>query len=250
MSNVITIDGIMIRQDAEGRYSFNDLHKAAVAAGHDYKRCQVEHFTRNETTQGLIAELRENGELEIEPFVSKAGRYGGTWGCKELVYAYAMWISPAFHLKVIRAYDQMATQPVRDPIEVLNDPAAMRGLLLTYTEKVLELEEKVAEQAPKVQALDRIATSDGSLCITDAAKTLQVQPKKLFAWLRENRWIYRRAGATTDIAYQDRIMVGLLEHKTTLVVTSDGSERSVTQVRVTPKGMAKLAELLSEAAAA
>lgn len=45
-------------------------------------------------------------------------------------------------------------------------------------------------------------------------------------------------------------MVGLLEHKTTLVVTSDGSERSVTQVRVTPKGMAKLAELLSEAAAA
>lgn len=43
--------------------------------------------------------------------MSTAGRYGGTWGCKELVYAYAMWISAAFHLKVIRAYDAMVTTP-------------------------------------------------------------------------------------------------------------------------------------------
>lgn len=31
--------------------------------------------------------------------------------------------------------------------------------------------------APKVEALDRIATAEGSLCGTDTAKTLQVQPK-------------------------------------------------------------------------
>jgi hypothetical protein len=30
-----------------------------------------------------------------------------------------------------------------DPMEALNDPAAMRGLLLTYTEKVLALEDTV-----------------------------------------------------------------------------------------------------------
>ncbi|WP_375592315.1 KilA-N domain-containing protein [Chitiniphilus eburneus] len=106
----VTIAGVSIRQDSEGRFSFNDLHDAAVAAGHDYKACQVEHFTRNDSTQALIDELRKNGELEIDPYVSRAGRYGGTWGCKELVYAYAMWISAAFHLKVIRVFDAMVSR--------------------------------------------------------------------------------------------------------------------------------------------
>lgn len=134
-----------------------------------------------------------------------------------------------------------------DPIQVLNDPAAMRGLLLTYSEKVLALEAKVEEQGEKVAALDRIAMADGSLCITDAAKALQVRPKDLFDYLRSHGWIYRRAGTAHDVGYQSRVNAGDLEHKVTTVLKADGSEKVVEQVRVTPRGLAKLAKLMSVA---
>lgn len=134
--------------------------------------------------------------------------------------------------------------PASDPMTVLSDPAAMRGLLLTYTEKVIALEDKVGELEPKAEALDRIATADGSLCFTDAAKTLQIRLKDLMAWLSSHKWIYQRPG-TSWIGYQDKIQAGYIEHKTNTVERSDGTEKVVTQARITPKGLAKLSEYFS-----
>ena len=128
-----------------------------------------------------------------------------------------------------------------DPMLALNDPAMLRGLLANYSEKVIALEGRVAEQAPKVAALDRIAThSDGSLCITDAAKQLQIPPKKLFALMSCAGWIYRRAGSAHWTAYQDKIKAGLLEHKITTVSIPGEDDRMTTQVRVKAKGIARL----------
>lgn len=137
-----------------------------------------------------------------------------------------------------------------DPMQVLSDPAAMRGLLLTYSERVLTLQAENEVMKPKAEALDRISTAEGSTCVTNAAKTLQMRPKDLFLWLQANQWIYRRAGGTTWIAYQHRIQSGVLEHKVTTVTRSDGTEKVVEQVLVTSKGMARLAELLGHPAAA
>lgn len=128
-----------------------------------------------------------------------------------------------------------------DPALALSDPASLRHLLLENVEKVIALQGEVDELKPMAGALERIALSDGSLCITDAAKTLQVQPKALFGFLRAHHWIYTRQGVSGYIAYQAKLQSGLLEHKTTTVERSDGSEKTVTQVRVTPKGLTRLA---------
>jgi phage antirepressor YoqD-like protein len=133
-------------------------------------------------------------------------------------------------------------------LEALRHPAIPQTLpeaLRLAADLAEEVEAKnllLAEAQPKAKALDRIALSDGSLCVTDAAKTLQVRPKALFEFLKSHRWVYTRQGDNTLIAYQDKLQSGLLEHKTTVVTRSDGSEKTTTQVRVTPKGLARLAK--------
>lgn len=129
----------------------------------------------------------------------------------------------------------------------LNDPASLRGLLLTYSEKAEVLERRVQELLPSQEALQRISEADGSLCVTDAAKALQMRPKDLFDWLCQNGWIYRRPGSGHDLGYQSKTASGLLEHKVTTVLRADGSEKVTEQVRVTPKGLTKLASLIQPA---
>lgn len=145
--------------------------------------------------------------------------------------------------KIIDKWQELERAARRPVMPDLNNPATLRLLLADYANDKIALEEQVAELVPKAEALDRIATADGSMCITDAAKTLQVQPKVAFQFLRAHRWIYSRQGGG-DIAYQDKLASGLLEHKTTTIHRSDGSEKVTTQVRVTPKGLARLAKEL------
>ena len=118
-------------------------------------------------------------------------------------------------------------------------PEALR-LAADLAEQKARAEARLAIAAPKAEALDRIADADGAMNPTVAAKTLQVQPKKLFAWLREKHWIYRRPGSSGNVAYQDKIQAGYLTHKITTVERDDGSEKIIEQVLVTGKGLAKI----------
>jgi phage antirepressor YoqD-like protein len=234
-ARVLRIADQVIRQDAAGRYCLNDLHRAAGGE----KRYGPSYWMGNAQTRELIAEIGTTG---IPAVATAEGAGGGTFVAKELVYAYAMWISPSFHLKVIRAYD--AVVQGSNPMAALQDPATMRALLLGYAENLLALETTVAAQAPKVDAFARLAEASGLLNITNAAKAMQVRPSDLFDYLRTHQWIYRRPGAKSDVAYQHRIASGLLAHKTHVAQRGDGSDRLCEQVMVTPKGLAKLAELL------
>jgi len=108
MSNSVLIGGFSVRQH-DGLFSLNDLH---VASGGD-KAHQPSNFQRLDTTQALIAELSNAGIPAIE---TKRGAHGGTYACRELVIAYAAWISAAFHLKVIRVFlNAEVTPPVSEP---------------------------------------------------------------------------------------------------------------------------------------
>lgn len=125
----------------------------------------------------------------------------------------------------------------------LADPATLRRLLLDHTTNALAIEQRNAELEPKAAALARLTDADGSLCVTDAAKALGVGPRALFTWLERNDWIYRRAGGSHWIGYQARITAGLVEHKVSRIPQHTGPDKFREQVLITPKGVARLAEL-------
>jgi anti-repressor protein len=112
--------------------------------------------------------------------------------------------------------------------------------------KVAQLQHQVAEQAPAVAGLDRIANAAGSMCITDAAKVLQLQPSKLTDLLLVKRWIYHRPGKPGYLAYQDRLQSGNLKHKLGGYPDPDTGDWKVKeQVLVTRKGLTNLAKIIA-----
>ena len=102
----IIINDVFIAQDKQGRYCLNDLHKAAG----NLPEHQSAQFIRLESTQKLIEEMKSVNSHTLESVHTIMGGNGGIYATKELVYAYAMWVSPSFHLFVIRTFDQVATQ--------------------------------------------------------------------------------------------------------------------------------------------
>jgi phage antirepressor YoqD-like protein len=164
--------------------------------------------------------------------------------CLILVSGYSI----PMRAKIIDRWQELEQrQPAPTPVIDLNDPAALRGLLLTHTEKVIELQDQIAAQAPKLEAYARIAEADGSLCIRDAAKSLQIRPIDLKNYLVSKGWIYKRSGTKEWSAYQPKLASLLLRHKTATIPHEDGHDRIRTQVRVTPKGLARLAEEMAAA---
>lgn len=107
----LVIGEFKIRQDEDGRYCINDLHKASGGAD----KHQPAFFMRNKQTKDLIEELEsefmicKNADHKMRAVNSVKGKglSQGTFVVKELVYYYAMWISAKFHLMVIRAYDAL-----------------------------------------------------------------------------------------------------------------------------------------------
>lgn len=113
----LMVNNSVISTDELGRFSLVDLWKASGA----HEQRKPARFFALDSTAEMIEKLIDD-KTSFEPAVRKAGRYGGSWVCKELVYEYAMWCSVEFRLKVIRAFDCMVQKSKCQPtMRTLND---------------------------------------------------------------------------------------------------------------------------------
>ena len=216
---------------------------------------KVQHKNVLELARTYLVDLEEFGlvAFETRPFETAGGQQEREIAILNeqqstllLTYMRNSDVVRQFKKALVKAFYELMKAPAPDPMKLLADPAAMRGLLLNYTERVIALEETVKSLEPKAEALDRFATvTEGSFCIRDAAKTLQAKEKNLIQLLVEKQWMYRRPMGTGYLAYSDKLQSGLMEHKVTTGEKSDGSEWASTQARITARGLAKLSQLMS-----
>lgn len=212
--------------------------------------------SRHDNVKTAIERLGARGVIQLPALQEVKNHLGQTVKVypvgKRDSYVVVAQLCPEFTARLVDRWQEL--EAGAPPALNMRDPRQMAMAALQLIEVNQELQatieqqqQKIAEDAPKVEGFERIAKSDGSLCITDAAKTLQVQPRKLTQLLQEKGWVYRRPMGSGWLAYQDRIQSGRLEHKVTTGEKSDGSEWTSTQVRITARGLTKLAELVRQA---
>ncbi|RKT98874.1 hypothetical protein C7H84_34255 [Burkholderia sp. Nafp2/4-1b] len=127
-NSAFALDQVTIHE-IDGLYSLNDLHQASGGKSNH----KPAFFLRNKQTTALIAEIQvTNSQLALK--VTHGGECRGTFACRELVIAYAAWISPAFHLKVIRVFLDASAAATAPDTTASPEPTAsidVRGQLLT-----------------------------------------------------------------------------------------------------------------------
>lgn len=132
MNTQLSVLNVLIRS-FDGLYSLNDLHKVAGSE----RKHEPNLFFRLDQTQELIKEIQsENSDTQIcVSYKSlRTGQNKGTWACEELVIAYAMWISPKFHLIVLRAFLAMH----RNQPQQLALPEPEKKFIREFTEHDLQ----------------------------------------------------------------------------------------------------------------
>lgn len=183
-----------IRQDDAGRYCLNDLHRAA---GGD-KKHQPANFLRTNTAKELVAELEAESSVphfrgteqnqgltsdqpvshfreteQNQPLITHQGGNGlkGTFVCKELVYAYAMWISPKFQLHVIRTFDAVVQAQLKAKdakLDALYSKHSSDDLnhvcdSMIMQQELQALREEVKEQGRTIKELEALCWFNGLL---------------------------------------------------------------------------------------
>jgi phage antirepressor YoqD-like protein len=238
------MDTVHQRPDGTARRNFNES-KARLINGEDFHKVSA-----NEIRTHKICAISNKAHEDMILLTES--------GYSMLVKSFTDDLAWEVQRQLVRAYFRSPAQMIAAPD--FGDPIAMARAWADAKQAEREeaaradfesaqreqLEHQVAELTPAAAGLELIAGADGTMCITDAAKTLQMQPYKLRDALLEMKWMYRRQGKAGYVAYQPTIHSGYLVHKVAKYENPEtGEKKSNAQVLVTRKGLAKLAKLLS-----
>lgn len=166
------------------------------------------------------------------------------------VERFQTWVYTEVLPAIRRTGTYATTSPAPRP-QLSEDEIVHQALQIT-ARRVEQLEADLAKALPKANTWDALCSGRGDHSIADAAKLLSstgitTGPRKLHKQLQDLGWIHKNQ-RDKWAANQDKLNTKLLAEKVRHYIDDDGvSVLATPQVRVTPKGLEKLHELLTPA---
>ena len=174
---------------------------------------------RHDSVKRTMDTLAEKGLIQPPQIVEVTNHLGQTvteyrFGKRDS-YVIVAQLSPEFTARLVDRWQELEEQVHRAQHVIPQSLSEALRLAADLADMKAKADAALAIAAPKAEALDRLTLADGSFCIRDAAKTLQVKEKVLKQKLIECRWLYRRPMGSGYLAYSDKLQQGLVEHKVT-----------------------------------
>lgn len=189
-----------------------------------------------------VAKCDTPGGAQELTVINESGVYALVFGSKlPGAKEFKRWVTSEI-LPTIRRHGAYMTPETIE--KVLADPDTIIRLATELKEARRErdaLSEKIEEDRPKVLFADSVTAAETSILIFDLAKLIrqngvQIGGKRLFQWMRDNKFLISRNGSDYNMPTQRAMELGLFEIKETTISHADGHISVNKTPKVTGKG--------------
>lgn len=185
---------------------------------------QIEHRAVLQLIRKYLEDFQafERVTFEMQPFETAGGMQKREVALLNenqayLLFTYLKNTETARHLKVrlVKAFSEVRNQ-LKDPVNALLAMSKSEILMLAaetqkkneaLEAKNLQLENKIEEDAPKVEFADGVIATGKEMCLREAIKTCGVKPNVGFDWLRLHEFIYKQGNQATQKSIDMGLMV-------------------------------------------
>lgn len=232
---------IRATKDEKGEALFNVVDICKALEYSNNRVAVATHCESGDVTKLYV--IDSLGRKQEASFVNESGLYALIFGSKvPKAKEFKHWVTSEVlpSIRKTGGYIQANT-------DMTDEEIMARALMVAQStikrrdERIKELSDKVAHDAPKVAFCDAVTSSRGSILIGELAKQItqngvEIGQNRLFRWMRHNGFL-GQSGMNFNIPLQRYVQQGLFELKTTVHTEGTDLVRAVTPM-VTTKGQA------------
>ncbi|ENG6259394.1 KilA-N domain-containing protein [Yersinia enterocolitica] len=135
----VSVNGVSVRIDEEGRYNLNDLHAAAVAEGNATESQRPGEFLKTKQVRLFVQALSDAKKIASVKTI-KGGSQQGSWGLELVAIRYAAWLNPLFEIKVYETFQML----VRKGFDAMSHLNKLDHIINTETQEISQCARKMA----------------------------------------------------------------------------------------------------------